>query len=335
MKWNNDNSEPDCVFCGKPLSISVLKNINRNGIVSNLSGCAECRVSMIHPFPSDKEIADLYSTGNYRTDEGTRFNFLIEFLIYLGSIVKRKRIEKYTKIGKILDVGCGRGLFLDIMRRGGWSVVGSELNKETASYAKNVYGLKVYDTPLPLTGKLIDQFLAPGSFDVVNICGVLEHLKNPGEVLSEAHRLLKNEGLLVVLVPDIGSFEFKLGRESWFHLDLPFHLFHFTEEGLSRLLRKKGFKLKRIQRFHLEYSLFGWLQTLLNFSKIRFNLLYDMLKSGSLRGDDTGQINFFGIIATLLLLPIYFPLALSFSILEPILFKKSGIIQVYVSKEQT
>ena len=52
MKWNNDNSEPDCVFCGKPLSISVLKNINRNGIVSNLSECAECRVSMIHPFPS-------------------------------------------------------------------------------------------------------------------------------------------------------------------------------------------------------------------------------------------------------------------------------------------
>ncbi len=138
-----------------------------------------------------------------------------------------------------------------------------------------------------------------------------------------------------VLVPDIGSFEFKLCRESWFHLDLPFHLFHFTEEGLSLLLRKKSFKLKRIKRFHLEYSLFGWLQTLLNFSKIRFNLFYDMLKSGSLRGDNTGQINFFGIIATLLLLPIYFPLALSFSILEPILFKRGGIIQVYASKEQT
>ncbi len=190
MKSDNDNAEPDCVFCGKALSISVLKDINRNGIVSNLSGCAGCRVPMIHPFPSDKEIADLYSTGNYRTGEGTRFNFLIEFLIYLGSIVKRKRIEKYKKTGKILDVGCGRGLFLDIMRRGGWSVVGSELNKETASYAENIYGLKVY------TGKLIDQFLAPESFDAVNICGVLEHLKNPGEVLSEAHRLLKNEGLL-------------------------------------------------------------------------------------------------------------------------------------------
>jgi len=208
-------------------------------------------------------------------------------------------------------------------------VVGSELNKETASYAENVYGLKVY------TGKLIELFLAPGSFDAVNICGVLEHLKNPGEVLSEAHRLLKNEGLLVVLVPDIGSFEFKLGGERWFHLDLPFHLFHFTEEGLSRLLCKKGFKLKRIKRFHVEYSIFGWLQTLLNFSKIRFNFFYDMLKSGSLRGDNADRINFFGIIATLLLLPIYFPLALLFSILEPILFKRGGIIQVYASKEQT
>jgi SAM-dependent methyltransferase len=329
MEWINDSSEPNCVFCSKPLSIRVLRNINRNGIVNNVLECAECKVSMIHPFPSDKAIADLYSTGNYRTDDGTRFNFFIELLIYLGSIVKRKRIEKYTKTGKILDVGCGRGLFLDVMRRGGWSVFGSELNKETASYAENVYGLKVY------TGELIDQSLAPESFDAVNICGVLEHLKNPGEVLSEAHRLLKNEGLLVILVPDIGSFEFKLGRESWFHLYLPFHLFHFTEEGLSRLLREKGFKLKKIKRFHLEYSIFGWLQTLMNFSKIRFNLFYDMLKSGSLRGDNADRINFSGIVATLLLLPIYFPLALLFSVLEPVLFKRGGIIQVYASKKQT
>ena len=329
MKPDNESQKPDCVFCGKPLYIPVLNNIYRKGMVWNVSECAECQIAMINPFPSDKKIASLYSTGNYRTDRGTRFVFFIEYLIYLGNLLERMRIEKYAQIGKVLDLGCGRGLFLDIMRRGGWHVAGSELNKETASYAENVYGLKVY------TGKLIDQFLAPGSFDAVNICGVLEHLKNPGEVLSEAHRLLKNKGLLVVLVPDIESFEFKLGRESWFHLDLPFHLFHFTEEGLSRLLRKKGFKLKSIKRFHLEYSLFGWLQTLLNFSKIRFNLFYDMLKSGSLRGDDTGQINFFGIIATLLLLPIYFPLALSFSILEPILFKRGGIIQVYASKEQT
>ena len=327
MKPDNESQKPDCVFCEKPLSIPVLKNIYRNGMVWNVSECAECQIAMINPFPSDKKIASLYSTGNYRTDGGTRFVFLIEHLIYLGNLLERMRIEKYAQIGKVLDVGCGRGLFLDIMRRGGWHVVGSELNKETASYAENVYGLKVY------TGNIAEHFLAPESFQVINIRGVLEHLKEPDAMLSEAHRLLKKGGLLVILVPDIRSFEFKLGRENWFHLDLPYHLFQFTEEGLIRLLKKKGFKLRRIKRFHLEYSLFGWLQTLLNLSKIRFNLFYDLLKARNLRGEKMGPINFVGIIATLFLLPVYLPMSLLFSVLEAVLFRRGGIIQVYASKE--
>ena len=327
MKPDNESQKPDCVFCGKPLYIPVLNNIYRNGMVWNVSECAECQIAMINPFPSDKKIASLYSTGNYRTDGGTRFVFFIEYLIYLGNLLERMRIEKYAQIGKVLDVGCGRGLFLDIMRRGGWHVAGSELNKETASYAENVYGLKVY------TGNIAEHFLAPESFQVINIRGVLEHLKEPDAMLSEAHRLLKKGGLLVILVPDIRSFEFKLGRENWFHLDLPYHLFQFTEEGLIRLLKKKGFKLRRIKRFHLEYSLFGWLQTLLNLSKIRFNLFYNLLKSGNLRGGEMEPINFVGIIATLFLLPVYLPMSLLLSALEAVLFRRGGIIQVYASKE--
>ena len=327
MKPDNESQKPDYVLCGKPLYIPVLNNIYRNRMVWNVSECAECQIAMINPFPSDKKIASLYSTGNYRTDGGTRFIFFIEYLIYLARLLERMRIEKYAQIGKVLDVGCGRGLFLDIMRRGGWHVAGSELNKETASYAENVYGLKVY------TGNIAEHVLAPESFQVINIRGVLEHLKEPDAMLSEAHRLLKKGGLLVILVPDIRSLEFKLGRENWLHLDLPYHLFQFTEEGLIRLLKKKGFKLRRIKRFHLEYSLFGWLQTLLNLSKIRFNLFYDLLKSRNLRGGEMEPINFVGIIATLFLLPVYLPMSLLLSALEAVLFRRGGIIQVYASKE--
>jgi len=329
MNENTKLSKPYCAFCGNPLSVPVLKNIYANGIVCNISECSDCEIGMVHPLPSDDKISALYSTGNYRTDEGTRFNFLIEYLIYFGSVIKRKRIEKYSKKGKILDVGCGRGLFMDIMRQGGWEVEGSELNKETASYAEKVYNLKVYP------GEITDQALPHENFDAINVCGVLEHIKKPDEVLSECYKLLKNDGLLVVLVPDIRSFEFKLGKKKWFHLDLPFHLFHFSEKGLVRLLQKKGFKIKRIKRFHLEYSPFGWLQTLLNLSKIKFNLFYDLLKSGTLRGEKMEKVKARDTIATFLLLPIYLPLSFLFSILEPIIFQRGGIIQIYATKEKT
>jgi SAM-dependent methyltransferase len=328
MNENCDLIKPNCAFCGNPLSVSVLSDISVNEILCNVSECADCEIGMVHPFPSDQKLSNLYSTGNYRTDGGTRFNFLVEYLIYLGSVVKRKRIEKYSSKGKILDIGCGRGLFMDIMRRGGWEVEGSELNKETASYAEQAYDLKVYP------GKITDHTLPPEDFEAINVCGVLEHLKEPGEVLTECYKLLKTNGLLVVLVPDIRSFEFKLGKKNWFHLDLPFHLFHFSEKGLIQLLEKKGFKIKRVKRFHLEYSPFGWLQTLLNLSKIKFNLFYDLLKSGNLRGKKMEKVKSKDIFATLVLLPIYLPLAFIFSILEPIFFSRGGIIQIYASKEK-
>jgi SAM-dependent methyltransferase len=204
---------------------------------------------------------------------------------------------------------------------------GTELNEKTASYAKKVYDLKV------LTGDIIQHHLPTEGLDAININHVLEHLKNPKEVLEECHRLLRKDGLLIISVPDLRSPQFTLGKENWFLLDLPFHLFHFTEEGLSRLLKKNGFKVRQIKRFNLEYSPFGWLQTMLNISGVRFNLLYDLLKTGELRGGEMESIKPTGIAATLLLLPIYFPLALILSILEPLLWKRGGSIGIYATKE--
>jgi len=324
---NKDSSRPDCIFCGKELAVSVLKGISKYGNSYDLSECTECEIAMTHPIPPEDELARLYSCGNYRTSTGKRFGLIIETLIHLGRIRKRKRIKLLTKPGKILDIGCGRGLFLDVMRRGGWSTIGTELNKETASYAINVYDLKI------LPGDIIQHQLPNESLDAININQVLEHLTNPHEVIKECHRLLKKDGVLVISVPDLRSLQFTIGQANWFLLDLPFHLFHFTEKGLRRLLIKNKFKIKRIKRFSLEYSPFGWLQTLLNISGIRFNLLYDLLKTSELRGGEIESIRPAGVISTLLLLPVYFPIALILSVLEPLLWKRGGSIELYVVKE--
>ncbi len=118
---------------------------------------------MTHPFPSEAELTRLYSCGNYRTDEGKRFGSLIEFFIFLGRVLKRRSINPFVKPGKILDIGCGRGLFLDVMRRGGWRAIGTELNAETASYA-----IKVYDLII-LTDGIIQHKLPGEGLDAVNI----------------------------------------------------------------------------------------------------------------------------------------------------------------------
>ena len=324
---DESTSKPDCIFCNAKLTTLVLKNISKFKHTYTISECVECEIAMTHPLPSDDELTKLYSSGNYRTSKGKRFGPLIESLIHLGRIRKRRRINQFTKPGKILDIGCGRGLFLDVMRRGGWSTVGTELNEETASYAIKVYDLKI------LSGGIIQHQLPAESLNAININQVLEHLKNPHEVIEECHRLLRKGGVLIISVPDLRSPQFTIGKENWFLLDLPFHLFHFTEEGLSRLLQKNKFKVKRIKRFSLEYNPFGWLQTLLNISGVRFNLLYDLLKTRELRGKEMRSIKLTGIVATLFLLPIYFPIALILSVLEPLLWKRGGSIEVYAIKE--
>ena len=311
-----------CSFCKKSNFISVLKNITKFAGSYNISECIECEVAMTHPFPSEEDLAKLYSCGNYRTSKGKRFGLLIESLIHLGRIRKRKRISQFIKPGKILDIGCGRGLFLDVMRRGGWDAIGTELNEETAFYAIQRYGLEI------LSGSITHHKLPAESLDAININQVLEHLKNPHEVIKECYRLLKKGGVLIISVPDIRSPQFTIGKENWFLLDLPFHLFHFTEKGLVGLLQNNRFIAKRIKRFSLEYCPFSWLQTLLNISGIRFNLLYDLLKTHELRGNEMASINIMGIIGTFLLLPIYFPIALILSILEPLFLKKGGSIEI-------
>ena len=324
---NFNSPFPDCIFCKKKITTLVLENVSINRNFYNLYECDKCNIGMLHPFPSEEELAKLYSCGNYRTGTGKRFGFAIESLIYLGRLRKRGRISKYVKTGTILDIGCGRGLFLDVMRRGGWHTIGTEFNKETASYAIKTYGLKV------LSGDIIQHKLLPESLDAININQVLEHLKNPDKIIEESFRLLRKGGVLIISVPDLRSPQFAIGKENWFLLDLPFHLFHFTEEGLSELLRKNQFKVKHIKRFSLEISPFGWLQTLLNVSGVRFNLLYDLLKSPELRKGDMGPISFVGIIATFLLLPIYFPLALVLSVLEALILKRGGSIEIYAEKK--
>ena len=320
-------SRPNCIFCKKELAILVLKNISKNGNSYDIYECDQCEIAMLNPFATDIELAKLYSCGNYRTAKGKRFGYIIETLIHLGRIKKRKRIHQFIKTGKILDIGCGRGLFLDVMRRGGWDTIGTEFNEETASYAINTYGLKI------LPGDIAQHKLPAESLDAININQVLEHLKNPDKVLEESHRLLRKGGILIISVPDLRSPQFAIGKENWFLLDLPFHLFHFTEEGLSELLRKNEFKVKHIKRFSLELNPFSWLQTLLNISGVRFNLLYDLLKSSELRDGDIETINLREIIATFLLLPIYFPIALILSVLESLILKRGGSVEIYAEKK--
>ena len=103
---------PECIFCGKDITVSVLKNIQTHGNLYNISECVEYEIGMTHPFPSDNELAKLYSSGNYRTSTGKRFGIIIESLIYLGGSKNEGRLINLSTQERFStsDVGAGCSL---------------------------------------------------------------------------------------------------------------------------------------------------------------------------------------------------------------------------------
>ncbi len=316
---------PTCNICGKGLEQKILKDIKSDDKYYDIFFCEDCVTGVTNPMPEPDEALSLYSSESYRTGTGTRFNPIIEFFIYAFRLKRKRDIKRHVERGSILDIGCGRGLFLHVMKTDGWNAAGVEANKEAASCASEIYGLNV------AAGDISNWNFPKESFDVITINHVLEHVYKPDEYIKKCRDLLKNKGLLFVAVPNIASLQASFGKEAWFHLDVPYHVNHFSTAGLLKLLKDNSFKILGLRHFNCEYNPFGWLQTLFNLSGIEKNLFYNLLKNPKIRkgGLKTGKDKIF---LTLALLPLYVPVSFILSAAEAIL-KKGGTIEVFAIKE--
>jgi SAM-dependent methyltransferase len=145
--------------------------------------------------------------------------------------------------GRLLDVGCATGVFLDGMRRLGWSVQGVEPSAYAAGYARRRFGLDVYE------GLLEDAALPAASFDAITMWDVLEHVHEPRPVLAELARLLRPGGVLVLSLPNPDSLEARLLGRYWLGWDLPRHLNVFPPTQLRAHLARHGMPVERIRSF--------------------------------------------------------------------------------------
>jgi SAM-dependent methyltransferase len=143
--------------------------------------------------------------------------------------------------GKVLDVGCGAGGNLKTLQDQGWKPHGIEISEVAAAHARELVTGNIH------TGTLQSAPFPPLSFDLILMSHSLEHLPSPVEALRLAHRLLKDDGLLVVSVPNIESLEFMLFGPWWFQLDPPRHLYHFGKRSLLEIFTQTGFRLHHVR----------------------------------------------------------------------------------------
>jgi len=250
-----------------------------------------------------------------RVESQNRFAPWLERVIRLFRLSRvRLAVQLMPTGGRALDIGCGRGLYLRMLKERGYQVRGTE-------HSANVVPA---DPELTIdTGEVAPGRYPDASFDLISIWHVLEHLPKPDVTLEACAQALEPGGALLIAVPNYGSTQARLGGERWFHLDLPRHIFHFTPPSLERLLRNHGFEIERCRTGQWEMDPFGLVQTVLNRMGLRHNGLFDTLRNDEAVKHDLSRLQ---RGALLLLFPIGMALALPVSFLLRLLRRAGTLI---------
>lgn len=140
--------------------------------------------------------------------------------------------------GKLLDVGCGSGEMMKRLRGKGWDVEGLDFDADAIEQCRKA-GIEAK------AGDLFSQEYPSGTFDVVTMNHVIEHLYGVDEVVKECFRILKPGGWLVMATPNSQSRQLKRFGRNWFCWHSPAHLQVFNRENLSFLCRESGFQINK------------------------------------------------------------------------------------------
>jgi len=225
--------------------------------------CRVCGSGRTLPSPAD---AEKYYPTKYR-----QYNSLIARIL---EILYRRRVGRWTKLfavpGSVFEVGCGNGLMLDMLRRLGWRVAGNERTEQSARIAREQYGV-----PVVVGG--LDAMDPSDRFDLLLMIQVLEHLEDPMPTVKALAGLLKPGGKLIIGVPNFVSWQSVFGGNTWFHLDVPRHLHHFSLPSLVVLLGHQGLEIQSVSYASAEHDPYGWVQSALNRVDGRQNRLTRLL----------------------------------------------------------
>ncbi|MBI4875076.1 MAG: class I SAM-dependent methyltransferase [Acidobacteria bacterium] len=222
--------------------------------------CGECRLLRLDPCPPPAELGRYYPDNYWfapghdtawRLAESYRRLVLRDHVRFV-----RRALAATAGEGLVLDVGCGGGLFLSLLRKPELRVAGLDFSCDAAAVAWREKNVPV------VCASLSRAPFAPGSCSMVTMFHVLEHLYEPGAYLEAAHRLLQPDGRLVVQVPNAACWQFFLLGENWTGLDVPRHLFDFRARDLEPLLDASGFEVVRMKHFSLRDNPAGFATSL-------------------------------------------------------------------------
>lgn len=201
--------------------------------------CSRCGLVYADPRPAHETLIALYNGYHQRgsKDEHTWARLMGPNFLEVAALLNRMFPGK----GRLLDIGCGYGHFIELMCNRGWAAAGIEPAEKTFAYARSK-GLDVCRTVIE------DASFPENSLEVVTAFYVLEHLRDPLAALIKTRAMLRPGGIIVLRVPHTTPLVELLGRLGVGNnlYDLPFHLYDFSPATIRSILEKAGFEDIRV-----------------------------------------------------------------------------------------
>lgn len=212
-----------------------------SGDTFSAARCNSCGLVYLNPRPDVSEFETIYPP-DYHAFDFSEQDFGVVYKI--RSRLEAKRLLEWCadlpENARILDVGCGDGFHLKLLKQYGkksWTLEGVDLDKRAAEMAEKA-GLKVH------VGNVEKLNLPENYYDLAFMVQTIEHVEKPDEILSAVRQILKPGGKLVIVTDNTDSIDFKLFKNSyWGGYHFPRHWNLFNRNSLSKLAEKVGFEI--------------------------------------------------------------------------------------------
>jgi SAM-dependent methyltransferase len=237
----------DCPLCGghdfRPLLKARDFHYGNPGEFAMVE-CTNCSLAILDPMLDESELAKFYPQTYYAFVDRFSSSRPSRLRNAMRSIVGTREHEtkdpKFEQPGRLLDVGCGSGWFLSKMRARGWDVTGVEPSLNAAKMGHGEEGLNIFP------GSLLDANFPSKSFDYIRFNHSFEHMTDPNQILSETHRILADNGKLMLGIPNRSGLSAKMFGPLWWHLALPLHPFSYSTKTITLMLQKHSFKIEKV-----------------------------------------------------------------------------------------
>jgi 2-polyprenyl-3-methyl-5-hydroxy-6-metoxy-1,4-benzoquinol methylase len=222
----------------------------------DLVECTSCKLAYIANQPDDTELARIYS-GSEGYHAALKDTASREWAVIRRTAEAHMAfMAKVSGKGKLVDVGCSTGQFLNLARIAGYDVSGIEFSDDSRMFAVDNFGLSVEP------GSIHSAAQEPASLDFVTMFDVIEHVRDPLADMRAARDLLKPGGWFVLSTPNIDGLFPRLSRplanrlDYWPHPEPPYHLYQYSVRTLAASLEKAGFTIGPVahRRIPLDYT---------------------------------------------------------------------------------